>query len=119
MSKEITLEAMVRRASRMAEEMFEKIGAVEMFWLLDSKLLGQTTLVTPMQYPEGVEEGAFKEMAAARLRTEFKEKAVTRYAVATEAWKAPGPRPSSELPDDEGTVFITCVPGSAFQVLGV
>jgi hypothetical protein len=28
------------------------------------------------------------------------------------------PRPSSELPDDEGTVFVTNVPGSSIQVLG-
>ena len=28
------------------------------------------------------------------------------------------PRPSSELPDDEGTVFITNVPEAPFQVLG-
>ena len=28
------------------------------------------------------------------------------------------PRPSSLLPDDEGTVFVTNVPGAPFQVLG-
>ena len=28
------------------------------------------------------------------------------------------PRPSSELPDDEGTVFVTNVPGSSIQALG-
>jgi hypothetical protein len=27
-------------------------------------------------------------------------------------------RASSELPDDEGTVFVTNVPGAVFQVLG-
>lgn len=25
---------------------------------------------------------------------------------------------SSELPDDEGTVFVTCVPDAPFQILG-
>ena len=36
MTEKIPLEAMIRRASRMAEEMFAAQGDVDMFWLVET-----------------------------------------------------------------------------------
>jgi hypothetical protein len=113
---EVTLEAMLRRASRMAEAMFEKDGEVTMFWLVDTKLDGEGTVITPLSFPSDADPDAYKEMLGARLRADFKAKGVSRYACAIEAWVASAPRPSSSLPDDKGAVFIAV--NSEFAVVG-
>jgi hypothetical protein len=170
---------MLRRASRMAEQMFDKDGEVTSFWLTETAAGQQHTIVTPMAPADEA-----KRMVAEKMREHFKEHDVVRYASAHEAWRKhdswPGRpfedpqrreivalvaddgcecllamrdivrpqggkpylaklsdierqkqprgrlmdllnddiRPSSELPDDEGTVFVTDVPGAPFQVQG-
>ena len=48
MTEKVSLEAMIRRASRMAEEMFAAQGNVDIFWLVEAAGGEQRTLVTPM-----------------------------------------------------------------------
>jgi hypothetical protein len=171
----VPLEAMLRRASRMAEEMFTAQGNVDMFWLVETASGERRTLVTPMVWPPGCDSAQFKRELIDKVREIFAQHGVERYALAFEGWirrdsnlpaldastaageivvinaddgdrsfgarreiirpehgkaylgplskieasEASGrmdvfaPRPSSELPDDEGAV-----PGAPFQVLG-
>ena len=48
MTEKFPLEAMIRRASRMAEEMFAAQGNVDTFWLVEAASGERRTLVTPM-----------------------------------------------------------------------
>jgi hypothetical protein len=174
---------MLRRASLMAEQMFDKDGEVTTFWLTETAAGQQQTIVTPMVFPPGVPADEGKQMLAEGMREHFREHDVVRYASAHEAWTKhdswPGRpsedpqrreivslsaddgrecllamrdivrpqggkpylakiskidrtarpqgrlmdllndvRPSSELADDEGTVFVTNVVGAPFQILG-
>lgn len=176
----VPLEAMLRRASRMAEQMFAAQGNVDTFWLVEAAGGEQRTLVTPMAPPPGCDPAQFKRELIDKVREYFATYEVVRYASALEGWirrdpdrpavdastaagelvvinaddgerhlratreiirpengkpylaalskieAAEGggrmdvfaPRSSSDLPDDEGTVFVTNVPGAPFQVLG-
>jgi hypothetical protein len=180
MTQKVPLEAMLRRASRMAEQMFAAQGNVDTFWLVETASGDQLTLVTPMIPPPGCDPAQYKQTLIDHVRGFFAQHSVERYARAVEGWirrdpnlpaldastaageivvidaddreryfratreiirpehgkaylgplskieagEAGGrmnvfaPRPSSELPDDEGTVFVTNVPGAPFQVLG-
>jgi hypothetical protein len=180
MTEKVSLEAMLRRASRMAEQMFAAQGNVDTFWLVEAAGGERRTLVTPMASPPGCEPAQFKRELIDEVREYFAQHGVERYALALEVWirrdrnlpavdtstaageivvitaddgerylgatreiirpehgkaylgrlskieaeEASGrmnvfaPRPSSQLPDDEGTVFVTNVPGAPFQVLG-
>jgi hypothetical protein len=184
MTEASPLDAMLRRASRMAEQMFNEDGEVTMFWLIETAAGEQLTLVTPMAFPPGISAVEAKLRLREKLRELFKERDVVRYASAMEAWTVErgdhqGPvaqhpqrreiiiisvddgvefivaprdiirpphgkaylgklgtivkqsapkgrftkllndvRPSSELADDEGTVFVTNVPGSLIQIIG-
>ena len=53
MTEKVPLEAMIRRASRMAEQMFAAQGNVDIFWLVETAGGEQRTLVTPMSPPPG------------------------------------------------------------------
>jgi hypothetical protein len=117
----VTLEAMLRRASRMAEKALEEDGEVTAFWLVETLDGEQFTILTPMAFPEGMEEAAGKEMLARCLREDFKANGVVRYVGVLEVWHAPDRQPpptTRELPDDVGRVFVTNVPGSLLQVIG-
>jgi hypothetical protein len=178
MTEKFPLEAMIHRASRMAEEMFAAQGNVDTFWLVEAAGGERRTLVTPMAPPPGCDPAQFKRELIDEVREYFAQHGVERYALAVEGWirryrnlpdaitaageivvinaddgerslgatreiirpehgkaylgplskigasEASGrmnvfaPRPSSQLPDDEGTVFVTNVPGAPFQVLG-
>jgi hypothetical protein len=115
-----TLEAMMRRASRMADKCFEEDGEVVAFWLVENGDGDQTVLVTPMVVPEGMDRNAAKEMMARRLREDFKRNGVVRYVSVMEAWTSECKPPplARDLPDDKGRVFVTAVQGAPFQVLG-
>jgi hypothetical protein len=181
----VPLSALLRRASRMAEQMFEETGQIDMFWLVERSNGEQEVIVSPMVLPPGTPANEAKLQLAEYLREFFREHDVVRYAHAAEAWTvqedepATGPlashpqrreivvldaddgcecivamrdiirpqhgkpylakmgtierterptgrlmnllndvKPTSELADDEGTVFVTDVPGAPFQVLG-
>jgi hypothetical protein len=184
MTETIPLDAMLRRASLMAAQMFDEYGEVTMFWLIETAAGEKQTIVTPMAVPPGISAVEAKLSLAERLRELFKERDVVRYASAMEAWVVEcdnhqGPvaenpkrreivvisaddgieyigahrdiirpphgkaylgklgtivkqsqprgrftnllndvRPSSELADDEGTVFVTDVPGAPIRIIG-
>jgi hypothetical protein len=171
---------MLRRASRMAEQMFDQQGNVETFYLVETASGEQRTLVTPMAPPPGYNLDQFKRELTDQVRKYFATYKVVRYARALEGWMrrdqdqpaidastAAGeivlidaddggqrliasrdiirpqhgktylgklskieaaelggrldifaPRPTSDLPDDEGIVFVTDVSGGPFQVFG-
>jgi hypothetical protein len=183
-----SLDALLRRASRMAERMFDKDGEVTCFWIAETAAGDQQTIITPMSFPPEVPTAEAKQVLAQKMRDHFKEHDIVRYANAVEAWTVPeedrvGPYPgsladhprrreivainaddgrhcllttrdiirpqtgkpylakmskikrieqpkgvlmdllndirsSSELADDEGTVFVTNVAGAPFQILG-
>jgi hypothetical protein len=77
--KPITLEAMARRVSRLAEKMFDEVGELpQMLWLVDAAGdLGPHTMV--VEPPHGAEE---KDKQAAFVREHFATHGVTRYASA-------------------------------------
>jgi hypothetical protein len=208
MTKNVSLEALLRRMSRIAEQHFNKYGDVDPMWLLETASGEQLTFVTPVIADNPLSAHGVKDMLAMKMREEFAKHDVRRYAHAAEAWtsksfmdrnmgeeeearryaalgytleNAPDReeivtleaadgrellhairtiirpahgraylaklgeimrpeqvrgrfldllprgrmadgamkiRPSSELPDDAGTVFVTAVPDSKFQVLG-
>jgi hypothetical protein len=182
---DVPLEALLRRASRMAEKMFDEAGEVTSFWLAELADGKQQTILTPMVIPLELSAAEAKCALAEKMREHFRGHGIVRYAHAAEAWmvqdeawqrpiaehprrqeivsltaddgneclaamrdivRPPGGkpylaklskierdkqprgrlmdllnddiRPSSELGDDEGTVFTTNVPGAAFQVFG-
>ena len=51
MSEKVPLEAMLRCASRMAENMFGRDGEVTVFWLAETAGGRQQTIATPMDVP--------------------------------------------------------------------
>jgi hypothetical protein len=51
MTEKVPLEAVLRRASRMAENMFERDGEVTAFWLAETAGGRQQTIPTPMDVP--------------------------------------------------------------------
>ena len=81
--EQITLAAMVRRISRIAEQMFSEEGGMPMIWLVDMPDEGMQMIATP--HDGSV---AQKDLIAAGLRKLFAEQRVTRYAMAAEAWTA-------------------------------
>lgn len=54
MTEKDPLEAMLRRPSRMAENMFERDGEVTAFWLAETADGRQQTILTPMDVPPEV-----------------------------------------------------------------
>jgi hypothetical protein len=77
----VTLEAMLRRASKEAEKMFKKCGYIEMCWIVDTEADG---MVGVMSMP--VDSGASKDVLAAGMRELFKKMGATRYVMVCEAW---------------------------------
>lgn len=74
-----SLDALLRRASRIAEQQFKKHGEVTAFWLVEKPDGTQEIIVSPI--PTG--SRAKDEMAAA-LSKVFQERGVWRYACARE-----------------------------------
>jgi hypothetical protein len=180
----VSLDAILRRASKIAETTFDKRGEITPFWLLETSTGKQEMAVSPYIVPPDVPAHGAKLKIAEGMREFFREHDVVRYAHAAEAWSVDdetyqGPiaehpnrkevviltaddgnehlsafcdiirpphgkpylgklseiartkrpqgrltnlindvRPSSELPDDEGTVFVTDVPSAPFQIVG-
>jgi hypothetical protein len=111
-AKEISLDAMVREASRVAEQMFDKMGEVEMFWLIDTPA-GMVGVISPVSDgPRG------KDALLEKMREVMREQDATRYVRVTEGWAVKFALTSDHLADGEGTAFATNVPGSPIQVNG-
>jgi hypothetical protein len=75
----VPLDAMARRASRMAEELFNESGELDPFWLVECPK-GQALLLTPASSSEE------KDAVASAIREFFAKHAVFRYAHACESW---------------------------------
>jgi hypothetical protein len=82
---EVSLEAMLRRAARGAEKMFNKFGEVEMHWLVDTLEEGQIAIMTPLAGPGG-SVNVVKHEIAATMRELFRKKNATRYVLVCESW---------------------------------
>jgi hypothetical protein len=85
MSKQpATLEALLRRAMRRAERMFEEHGEVPAHWLVENAAGDQKTVVTPFEIPEGVAPSKWKAGLAEFMRQAFVDAAVVRYVFVAE-----------------------------------
>jgi hypothetical protein len=119
MTKLIPLSALIRRASKIAEQMFDKQGEIEMFWVVENAAGEQQKVRTPMIFPPDVPAPDYKDDVADALRDLFRERDIVRYVHVSEAWTVDDLlRLTSDLSDDEGTVFVTSVPRAPFQILG-
>jgi hypothetical protein len=107
-SRHIPLEAVLRRASRMAQQMFDKDGEVTMFWLVETGAGEQLTLITPVMGPPGVSGTEVKDALIAKVRGFFQKHDVKRYANASECWTADRPE---DDPHRREVVFIEAVDG--------
>ena len=114
MTEKVPLEALLLRASRMAEQMFDKDGEVTAFWLAETAAGRQQTIITPMVLAPGTSAVAAKEKVAAKMREHFKEHNVVRYAHTAEAWMAPddgSQGPSAEHPQRAEIVCLNADDG--------
>ena len=82
----VTLDAMVRRMSRVTEEIFHENGEIETCWLVDIPGEGQKLIASPVVVPPGVPPGEVKEHLADFMRDLFERLSVTRYVHAAECW---------------------------------
>jgi hypothetical protein len=87
-TKPIPLDAMIRRASRIAEGLFDKTGGLPSFYLVENAAGQQQRIVAPIVFPEGMHPAKFKSRYARDLRKRFREQGVVRYVHVTEAWTA-------------------------------
>lgn len=85
----VPLAALIRRVSRMAEQMFDKRGDIDPIWLIESASGEQRLLVTPVVAPDALAAAGVKEALAAKMRELFAAGNVVRYVRATECWTAP------------------------------
>lgn len=92
--KPITLEAMARRISSTADDMFSRCGELpHMLWLIDAAdELGLHMMVIPP-----IEEQ--REVVPVAVRDYFAEHGVTRYVMASEVW-------ASSLPKEGGVLMV-------------
>lgn len=84
----IPLKALVRRASRVAEKLFNKQGEFDPFWLVETKEGEQTVVVTPFVADNPLEAFAVKQAVLNNMRRLFAEEKVRRYVIAAECWKS-------------------------------
>jgi hypothetical protein len=83
-SKDIPLNAFVRRIAREAEKNFDRHGEIPMVWFFDIPGEGLCVMITPV-------DPNTRNQLADRMRSLFWEKRVTRYAMVAEAWAATTP----------------------------
>ena len=86
-----SLEALLRRASQIAERQFNKWGVLDAFWLVETAGGKQEIIVSQIpDNPQG------KDALADTMRELFRANGVQRYAVAFECWTCPSDKPASE-----------------------
>jgi hypothetical protein len=85
-----TLEALLRRCARAAEQAFNDAGEIDPMWLVETASGEQQLLVTPIGVPEGLAAHKFKDLLDALMRKKFRDMKVVRYAVAMECWLSRG-----------------------------
>src|SRR5262249_36823200 len=90
MTRIIPLDALVRRVSRLAEQMFDRQGDVDPFWLVENGSGEQRVIVSPIVAPSPLAAADYKDQLADQMRKLFAENDVVRYARAMECWALPG-----------------------------
>jgi hypothetical protein len=111
--KGMSLEEMLREASRMAEQTFDARGGISMFWLIDTPA-GMIDVISPAPFG-----GEAKDALWEKMREVMHRRNATRYVQVSESWTAEGPLSASMLTEDEEvTQFVTNVPGSPIQANG-
>jgi len=86
MTKRIPLDALIRRVSRMAEQIFDKQGDIDPIWLVETVSGEQHMIVSPIVAPSPLASHDLKDRIAEKMREYFAEHDIIRYARATEAW---------------------------------
>jgi hypothetical protein len=86
MSTRIPLEALIRRCSRMAEQMFDRQGDVDPIWLVETAGGEQHVIVSPIIAPSALAASDYKDRLIEQMREKFAELGVVRYARASECW---------------------------------
>jgi len=85
-STRIPLDALIRRVSRMVEQIFDKQGDVDPIWLVETASGEQRLIVSPIEAPTALAAHDYKDTLAAKMRETFRELDVVRYARAFECW---------------------------------
>jgi hypothetical protein len=67
----VSLEAMVRRLSRIAEEIFHEESEIDTCWLVDISGEGQKLIASPIIVPPGVPPGEMKKFLTDAMREMF------------------------------------------------
>jgi hypothetical protein len=81
------LDAPVRRASRIAEEIFKDRGSLSPLWLIEMADGKQEIIVSPILAPDGSDSAErIKEQIISGMRRLFRERGVQRYVWAMEIW---------------------------------
>src|SRR5262249_25767112 len=85
-SKRVPLDALLRRCSRMAGEIFDKQGDIDPMWLVENARGEQHMIVSPVYADSPLEGADKKDRIAAKMREYFAEHDIVRYARAAECW---------------------------------
>jgi hypothetical protein len=86
----IPLAALIRRVSRMAEQMFDKQGDIDPIWLVENASGEQHMIVSPIYAESPLEAADKKDRIAAKMREYFTEHGIVRYVRAVEGWTLEG-----------------------------
>jgi hypothetical protein len=86
MTKRVPLEALLRRLSRMVEQVFNKRGDIDPVWLVEDASGKQQIIVSPFIAPTPFAAADYKDRVAAKMREHFTENDIVRYAFASECW---------------------------------
>jgi len=74
------LDALLRRVSRMAEQMFDKQGEIDPIWLVERASGEQHTIISPIFAPPGLATADYNDKLEAKMRETFADLDVVRYA---------------------------------------
>jgi hypothetical protein len=85
----VSLEALLRRISRLAGEHFARHGDIDPMWLVETSDGEQQLIITPFIAPNPLAGAEVKDRIAEKMRETFCELDVIRYARAVEAWTIP------------------------------
>jgi hypothetical protein len=99
MTKTVSLEALLRRMSRLAEKHFDEHGDVDPMFLVETARGEQSMIIAPIVADNPLNAHAVKDILATKAREEFAKHDVKRYAFAAEAWMSKnfmGPNMSEE-----------------------
>ena len=77
-----SLEALLRRISRMAEQHFNRVGDIDPIWLVETASGEQNLIVSPIVAPDVLAAHDYKDRLAAKMRETFRKLDVVRYGQA-------------------------------------